>query len=93
MADAHDWDKLVFARQTPRGGNPDRAGLAPTAIKIHTLLDGARTLSEVAKDSGLDLAEVVCITRGLELAGLVERRAPSSSHSVLVLEEDPRPSA
>ena len=58
-------------------------------IKIHTLLDGARTLGEVAQSSGLDLGEVVAITRGLERAGLVERRAPSSSHSILVMEDDP----
>ena len=66
----------IFGRQTPRGGNPDRAGLAPAVIKIHTLLDGARTLGDVAQQSGLDLTEVVAIVRGLELAGLVERRAP-----------------
>ena len=89
LADAREWDNLIFARQNPRGGNPDRAGLAPTAIKVHTLLDGARSLGEVAQQSGLDLAEVVVIARGLELAGLVERRAPSSSSSILVLEEDP----
>ncbi len=88
LADAGDWGDLVCARQNPRGGNPDRAGLAPTAIKIHTLLDGARTLAEVARQTGLDLAEVVAIARGLELAGLIERRAPSSSSSILVLEED-----
>jgi len=89
LADAHEWDSLICARQNPRGGNPDRAGLAPTAIKIHTLLDGARSLGEVATQTGLDLAEVVATARGLELAGLVERRAPTSSSSILVLEEDP----
>jgi CheY-like chemotaxis protein len=89
LAQVQEWDSLIFARQNPRGGNPDRAGLAPNAIKIHTLLDGARTLGEVAQQSGLDLAEVVATARGLELAGLVERRAPSSSNSILVLEEDP----
>jgi CheY-like chemotaxis protein len=87
--DSHDWAKLVFARQTPRGGNPDRVGLTPTTIKIHTLLDGTRSLGEVAQQAGLDLVEVVPIARGLELAGLVERRAPSSSDSILVLEDDP----
>jgi len=87
--DNHDWEKLVFGRQTPRGGNPDRAGLAPAVIKIHTLFDGARSLGEVAQHSGLDLVEVVAVARGLERAGLVERRAPSSAHSVLVLEDDP----
>jgi len=89
LPDAREWDNLICARQNPRGGNPDRAGLAPTAIKIHALLDGSRSLGEVAQHSGLDLAEVVAIARGLELAGLVERRAPSSSSSILVLEEDP----
>jgi DNA-binding response OmpR family regulator len=89
VVDTHDWEKLVFARQTTRGGNPDRAGLAPAVIKIHTLLDGARTLGEVAHDSSFELGEVACIARGLERSGLIERRAPSSSHSVLVMEDDP----
>jgi DNA-binding response OmpR family regulator len=88
VVDTRDWEKLVFARQTTRGGNPDRAGLAPVVIKIHTLLDGAHTVGEVAQNSGFDLGEVVSIARGLERAGLVERRAPSSSHSVLVMEDD-----
>ena len=89
VLDTHDCEKLVFARQTTRGANPDRAGLAPAVIKIHTLLDGARTLGEVAHSSSLDLGEVVAIARGLERAGLVERRAPSDSHSILVMEDDP----
>src|SRR5262249_53895824 len=70
--DPRRWEKVVFARQSPRGGNPDRAGLAPAAIKIHALLDGVRSLDEVAGQAGLDLSEVVAITRGLELADLVE---------------------
>jgi DNA-binding response OmpR family regulator len=87
-ADAPEWDDLVCARQNSRGGNPDRAGLTPAAIKIHTLLDGARTLGDVARQTGLELSEIVATVRGLELAGLVERRAPSSSSNILVLEED-----
>jgi CheY-like chemotaxis protein len=87
--DAHDWDKLVFGRHATRGGNPDRAGLAPAVIKIHALFDGARTLGDVARESALELQEVVTIARGLERAGLVERRAPSSSHTILALEDDP----
>jgi CheY-like chemotaxis protein len=86
--DPRDWEELVLARQAPRGSNPDRAGLAPAAIKIHTLLDGVRTLGAVAQHCGLDLGEVVAIARGLELAELVERRAPSGSNSILVLDDD-----
>jgi CheY-like chemotaxis protein len=89
VVEVHDWEKLVFARQTIRGGNTDRAGLAPAVIKIHTLLDGTRTLGEAAQNSNLDLVGVVAITRGLERAGLVERRAPTSAHSILVMEDDP----
>jgi CheY-like chemotaxis protein len=84
-----EWQALVFARRSPRGGNPDRAGMSPGAIKIHTLLDGARDLGEVAHQSGLDIAEVVAIARGLELAGLVERRASTGCDPVLVVEDDP----
>jgi CheY-like chemotaxis protein len=87
--DAREWQGLVFARRSPRGGNPDRTGLAPAAIKIHTLLDGARSLGEVAQQSGLELAEVAAAARGLEMAGLVERRAPADSDSILVVEDDP----
>jgi DNA-binding response OmpR family regulator len=87
--DVHEWEKLVFARRTVRGGNPDRAGLAPGVIRIHTLLDGTRSLGELARSSAFDLGEAACIARGLERAGLIERRAPASSHSVLVMEDDP----
>src|SRR5262249_30268296 len=87
--DPREWEPLIFARQVPRGSNSDRAGLAPTAIKIHTLLDGVRTLGEVAHHCGLDLGEVVTLARGLELAELVERRAPTASNSILLLEDDP----
>ena len=73
----------------PRGGNPDRAGLAPADIKIHTLLDGTHTLSDLAQIANLESREVVVTVRGLELAGLVERRAPSSADAILVLEDDP----
>ena len=86
--DTHEWEQLVFARQAPRGGNPDRAGLTPAVIKIHTLFDGARSLGAIAQMSALEITEVVAVARGLERAGLVERRAPSSSHSILVLEDD-----
>jgi CheY-like chemotaxis protein len=88
-ANAGEWASQICARQNPRGGNPDRAGLAPSAIKIHTLLDGVRTLGEVAQQSGLDLSEVVATVQALELAGLVDRRAPSSATSILVVEDDP----
>jgi DNA-binding response OmpR family regulator len=86
---AEDWDQLVFARHIPRGGNADRAGLPPAAIKIHTLLDGARSLGDTARHSGMELSEVAAIVRGLERARLVERRAPMSSDSILVLDDDP----
>jgi CheY-like chemotaxis protein len=87
--DADQSAQLVFARRTIRGGNTDRTGLAPAVIKMHTLLDGTRTLGGVAQECGLTLGEVAAIARGLERAGLVERRAPSTSHSILVMEEDP----
>jgi CheY-like chemotaxis protein len=87
--DPAGWGGFVFARHSPRGGNPDRAGMAPSAIKIHTLLDGARSLADVAQQSGLALADVAATVRGLEVAGFVERKATSSASSILVLEEDP----
>ncbi|CAN5828277.1 hypothetical protein BH23PLA1_BH23PLA1_36770 [soil metagenome] len=89
IADTADWEHRVFARQVPRGGNPDRVGLSPTELKVHTMLDGTRDLSSIAEQTAAPLAEVVDVARGLELAGLVERRGPSSGASVLVLEEDP----
>ena len=38
--DVEEWGQLVFARQTARGGNSDRAGLSNAEIKVYTLLDG-----------------------------------------------------
>ena len=89
QVDTPDCENLVFIRQSTRGGNPDRAGLSSLVIKIHTLLDGERTLGDVAQSSGVSLREVMAITRGLERAGLVERRAPLSTNSILVIEDDP----
>jgi CheY-like chemotaxis protein len=83
------WQALVFARHAPRGSNPDRAGMPAAAIKIHTLLDGVRTLGDVASQAGLDPAEIAAIARGLELAGMVERRAAAGGAAVLVVEDDP----
>ncbi|MGC1722511.1 MAG: response regulator, partial [Isosphaeraceae bacterium] len=37
--DPDEWGQLVFARQTARGGNSDRAGLSNSEIKVYTLLD------------------------------------------------------
>jgi CheY-like chemotaxis protein len=86
--DPGEWQGLVFARRSPRGGNPDRAGMLPAAIKVHALLDGARCLGEVASQAGLDPAEVAAVVRGMEMAGMVERRASAGCATVLVVEDD-----
>lgn len=87
--DPGEWQPLVFARRSPRGGNPDRAGMSPAAIKIHTLLDGVRNLGEVASQAGLDPADVAAVARGLELAGIIERRAAAACAAILAVEDDP----
>jgi CheY-like chemotaxis protein len=87
--DLEEWGALVFARQTVRGGNADRTGLSNSDIKVHTLLDGAHPLGQIARQAGLHLEDVALTVRGLELAGLVERRTPSSADAILVLDDDP----
>ena len=84
-----DWGGLIFARQAARGANLDRAGLSPVEMKLHTLLDGSQDLASLAQKAGLGLTEVVPVARGLELAGLVERRSPAVGATVLVLDDDP----
>ncbi len=79
---------LLFARQTPRGGNLDRAGLSPAEMKAYSLLDGAIDLATVAAQSGLTPEAAADLARGLELAGLVERRKPSSGAHVLMVDDD-----
>jgi CheY-like chemotaxis protein len=79
---------LVFARQTARGGNLDRAGMSAMEMKIHALLDGTQDLASVAKIASLPLAEVASVARGLELAGQVECRQAMANASILLLEED-----
>jgi CheY-like chemotaxis protein len=88
VLDMDEWSRLIFARQTVRGGNADRAGLSNTELKLHTSLDGAHSLEDLARQAGLDLKDVVVTVRGLELAGLVERRTPSTADSILVLDDD-----
>jgi CheY-like chemotaxis protein len=84
-----EWGPLVFARQTVRGANTDRAGLSNAEIKIHTLLNGNHSLSDIARQAGFPLEDVALTVRGLELAGLVERRQPVSSDAILALDDDP----
>jgi len=89
---AHDPDelgRLVFARHTVRGGNADRAGLSNSEIKLYTLLDGTHALRDIARESGLNMVDVAATVHGLELAGLLERRTPSSTEAILALDEDP----
>jgi CheY-like chemotaxis protein len=88
--DVERWQARVFGRQTPRGGNLDRTGLAPADIRIHTLLDGSQDLAAVAQRAGVGLDHVVSVIRGLEMTGLVELKTASSQNLVVVLEDDPR---
>ena len=87
--DLDEWGKLVFARQTVRGGSADRAGLTNPEIKIHTLLDGSHALADIALQAALSLEFVAVTVHGLELAGLVERKTPSSTQAILALDDDP----
>jgi DNA-binding response OmpR family regulator len=81
--------QAVFARQTPRGGNLDRTGLGPVEMKAYTLFDGSMAMADVAAQVGLTVEATADIARGLELAGLVERRAASAGASILVVDDDP----
>lgn len=83
-----DWPTAVFARQSPRGGNLDRAGLNPIELKLHSLLDGHLPLGELVERAGATISEAANLIRGLELVGMVVRREPSHAASVLVLDED-----
>jgi CheY-like chemotaxis protein len=87
--EGEDWGCLLFARQTVRGGNTDRVGLSNADIKIHALLDGTHTLADIARQVGQALPDVTLAVRGLELAGLVERRTPASSDAILAVDDDP----
>ncbi len=87
--DAEECGQMVFARQAARGGNSDRAGLSNAEIKVYTLLDGSRSLKDVCREAGLSLADVAATAHGLELAGMLERRNPSSTESILALDDDP----
>ncbi len=79
---------IVYARQTPRGGNLDRAGLSPADLKLYALFDGATDLRAIADRAGTTAEAAADLARGLERVGLVERRAPTSGASVLVLDDD-----
>jgi DNA-binding response OmpR family regulator len=87
--DAEAWSVRLFARHTPRGGNLDRAGLSSAEMKIHTLLDGNLDLASIAAKAGTTVTDVADVVRGLELAGLAERKSALAAASILVLEDDP----
>jgi CheY-like chemotaxis protein len=86
--DADAWSTRLFARHVPRGGNLDRAGLSPMEMKAHSLMDGSLALGAIAEKLGMTVADAADVARGLELAGLAERKSASASASVLVLEDD-----
>jgi CheY-like chemotaxis protein len=88
-ADLDAWAQQIFARQNVRGGNLDRAGLSSAELKIHTLLDGAQDLAVIAGRAAMSVEEAAAVVRGLELAGMVERRSPTLSASLLIYDEDP----
>jgi DNA-binding response OmpR family regulator len=83
------WASVVFGRPSARAGTLDRVGLSPTEMRLHSLLDGSQNLSSVAQTTSVSLTEVAAVARGLELAGLVERRKSAAGASVLVVEGDP----
>jgi CheY-like chemotaxis protein len=87
------WRSLTYGRQTPRGGNHDRTGLAPAEIRIFTLLDGTQDIATVAHRAGLDVADVIPVIRGLEMTGLVELKTANSQNLIVLLEDDPRTAA
>lgn len=81
---------VLFARHNTRGGNVDRAGLAPPEVRAHTLLDGGESLAAVAQKLGMPVADAAALALGLELAGHAERRAPAvNASTILILEDDP----
>jgi CheY-like chemotaxis protein len=84
---------LVYGRQAPRGGNLDRTGLSPAALRIHTLLDGTQELATIAHRTGLELTDVIPVIRGLELTGLVEVKTAAAQNLVILVEDDPRTAA
>jgi CheY-like chemotaxis protein len=81
---------LIYGRQAPRGGNLDRTGLPPAALRIHTLLDGVQDLATVARKAGIELPEVVPVIRGLELTGLVDVKTAAAQNLVILIEDDSR---
>lgn len=87
--DVGAWSRLLLARQNARGASLDRTGLSSLELKVHTLFDGSLDLAGVATRAGMALSEAIAVARGLELAGMVERRSPLVNSSILVLDEDP----
>lgn len=87
-SDPASWSSAVFARQNPRGGNLDRAGMSPVELKIHALFDGTLDLAAVAEKAGVTVEAAADVARGLEMVGLVERRQPTGAATVLAIEDD-----
>lgn len=88
ILDPEPWSGRVFARQSPRGGNPDRTGLALPSMKLAGLLDGSLTLAQAAERVGCDLISAVDTVRALTLAGVVDEKTTSSRGSILIVEDD-----
>jgi CheY-like chemotaxis protein len=75
IGDPDAWAPLVFRRLSTWGSSSDPPGLSALALKVLASLDGLRDLASVGREAGLEVGDVATLARGLELAGLVERRA------------------
>ena len=83
-----EWGRLIFARQTVRGGNTDRAGLSPLNSRF------TPCWMEFIPWTTWLASRVQPARRGGDgprpgAAGLVERRSPSSADAILILDDDP----
>jgi DNA-binding response OmpR family regulator len=88
-SDHGDLGSCIFARQTPRGGNLDRAGLSPVEMRAYSLFDGTQDLATIAEKTGMTIEAASDFARGMELTGLLERRSAAAGAAVLVMEDDP----
>jgi CheY-like chemotaxis protein len=79
---------VIFGRCAARGANLDRSGLSAMQIQLSAAFDGVLTLDMVAAKGRVPLDEAADIARGLELAGILERRAPRLGGSVLAVVDD-----
>ncbi len=78
----------TYVRQSQRGQNLDRAGLAAQHMKLLNTLSAPCTIDELAQKTEIPLGELRCVLQGFVRADVVVRQAKHNLRTVIAITDD-----